>query len=61
MGISALRAETLTPLLQRAQALITATMGRDGLTVPGWRRDDQPGEDEPGDDEPGEDEAGVDG
>ena len=55
MGISALRAETLTPLLQRAQDLITATMGRDGLTVPGWRRDDQPGEDEPGFDEPGVD------
>ncbi len=44
VGISALDAATLTPLLVRAQAMLTASMGRDGQTPIDWRRDEGTGE-----------------
>ena len=44
VGISALDAATLTPLLVRAQAMLTASMGRDGQTPINWPRDEGTGE-----------------
>jgi GTP-binding protein HflX len=44
VGVSALDAATLTPLLVRAQAMLTASMGRDGQAAIGWPRGEGTGE-----------------